>query len=343
LEDWENANLAATAPAKGRGARWPLSARWRGRLRRTVRRASALPGPGDPASGVIVPEIFSPAVAASLPALFAASDGPRVAVFHDLIALRLPEMTPGPTVGRFPAYLRELLLFDAVAAVSEDSRDALVEYWRWLGVAHTPPVAAISLGLDPPSPPPPPPAPAAVATILSVGSIEARKNHAALLDACEALWARGVRFDLRLIGLANADTGGPAVERIRRLSAAGRPVRFDGAQDDDALEAAYAACAFTVYPSLSEGFGLPVAESLLRGKPCLCRAAGALGEVSRGGGCLDIGLARSEDIAAAIDRLLRNPAELAALAASARARTFKTWSAYTSELLGWMGTIKRLT
>jgi len=46
-------------------------------------------------------------------------------------------------------------------------------------------------------------------------------------------------------------------------------------------------------------------------------------------------------LAAAIRRLLQNPPELAALAAQARARTFKSWAAYARELTGWMATLPR--
>jgi len=345
LEGWEEENLAASGPGRGRSARWPLAARLRGSLRRLRGRHPALGAatdaePGAP-GGVIVPEIFSPSVAAALPGLFGASAGPRVALFHDAIALRMPELAPAATVARFPAYLRELLLFDGVAAVSEESRASLEQYWRWLGVRKSPALAAIPLGIDPaPAGAQGTPGPG-VPVVLCVGSIEARKNHLALLDACESLWARGLSFELRLIGLANRETGAAALERIAGLRAAGRPLAYDGAQEDEALEAAYARCAFTVYPSLAEGFGLPVAESLARGRPCLCRTLGALGEVSAGGGCAGIGAASPAEIAAAIARLLEAPAELAALATAARARRFETWEGYTSRLLGWMSTLSR--
>jgi len=345
LEGWEEENLAAGGPGRGRAARWPLAARLRGSLRRWRRRPTSLgaPTPAAPGAprGVIVPEIFSPSVAGALPGLFGASAGPRVALFHDAIALRMPELAPAATVARFPAYLRELLLFDGVAAVSEDSRASLADYWRWLGVRKTPALAAIPLGIDPAPAQAPGSAGSAVPAVLCVGSIEARKNHLALLEACESLWARGLGFELRLIGLANRETGAAALERIAGLRAAGRPLVYDGAQDDEALEAAYGRCAFTVYPSLAEGFGLPVAESLARGRPCLCRSAGALGEVAAGGGCAGIGAASPAEISAAIARLLEAPAELAALGAAARARRFETWGGYTSRLLGWMSTLSR--
>jgi glycosyltransferase involved in cell wall biosynthesis len=282
-----------------------------------------------------VPEIFSPSVAAALPELFAASSGPKVAVFHDAIALQFPELSPRSAVTRFPSYLRQLLAFDGIAANSESSRDALLGYWSWLGTARTPPVTVIPLGLDP-APPSPAAHPSPLPTVLCVGSIEGRKNHAALLDACEVLWARGLRFNLKLVGLANAETGAAALERIRRLEAAGRTVAYEGPVGDEALESAYAQCSFTVYPSLAEGFGLPVAESLARGRPCICSSQGALGEIARGGGCFAVGGLGVPELASAISRLLESPADLSALTAAARGRRFASWSDYARQLAGWM-------
>jgi glycosyltransferase involved in cell wall biosynthesis len=335
LDGWEEANLDAADPSPGRGEKWPLGARLRGRLRRWR------PGPSLPLpqyDGVIIPEIFSAGVAAVLPKLLDASRGPSVAVFHDAIALQFPEYSPRSTVARFPSYLRQLLAFDGIAANSSASRDSLLGYWSWLGVAKTPPVVVIPLGIDP-APPERRVESAPVPTVLSVGSIEGRKNHAALLDACEILWERGLKFRLKLVGLANAETGGPALDRIRNLQFAGRPLSYRGPLGDQALEDAYARCAFTVYPSLAEGFGLPVAESLVRGKPCICSAKGALGEIARGGGCFALPGLGAPEIAGAIGRLLESPADLSALVAAARARRFPTWSDYVKQLTGWMATL----
>ena len=335
----EEHNLASVAPAKGRGARWSLAASLRGRLRRLRKTADPLDGlpslaPGAP-QGILVPEIFSPAVARALPRLFAGSPGPRVALFHDAIALQFPEFTPRSTVARFPGYLQELLQFDGIAAVSEASRDALVGYWKWLGLSRTPPVVALPLGLDP-APPASAPSPPSPVTVLSVGSLEGRKNHLALLAACEALWARGLEFQLHLVGLAHPETGARALKEIAALKSRGRPLRYDGAVDEPGVEAAYLEAAFTVYPSITEGFGLPVAESLARGRPCLCRMSGALGEIARGGGCVDLGSATSAEIASAIEGLLSSPSRLTELQEAARRRNFKGWPAYAAELLEWM-------
>lgn len=348
LQPWETANLASTAPAAKRGAHWPLTYRLRARLARLIApRPAVSPGLSTVnASGLLVPELFSPAVGAALSAVFGATRGPRAAVFHDAIALKFPELTPSKTVARFPVYLAELLAFDGIAAVSDDSREALRDYWAWCGIKNTPALVTIPLGIDTHAPTQngdshPPAASPAGPTILSVGSIEGRKNHLALLEACESLWARGARFSLHLVGLAQPQTAAAALERIRALQAAGRPLRYDGAVSEAALQAAYAGCAFTVYPSLIEGFGLPVLESVAQGRPCICSARGALGESTRGGGCLALDHVDAPSLAAGISQLLDSPEKLAALAAEAREREFRTWSDYAYDMRQWMATLPR--
>ena len=178
IERWEGDNLAAEGPSAARGARWPLMARVRGWARRGAGRVPGWPERNSaPPGGVLVPEIFSPQVSSALPALFAASPGPRVALFHDAIALQFPEFTPRATVARFPAYLRELLAFDGVAAVSEASRAALTGYWEWLGTTRTPQTVSLTLGLDP-APSNSDAGPAGMPTILCVGSVEASSKCA---------------------------------------------------------------------------------------------------------------------------------------------------------------------
>ncbi len=323
--------------ARSRGAKWTLAQKLSGHARRLAGKKAALP----PADGLVCPELFSPKVNARLPELFSRVRGPRVALFHDAIGLKYPEHTPSGTVARLPGYLRELLQFDGIAAVSEDSAASLRDFWRWLGVPSTPPVQAIPLGLEEchvirdTSPGRDRP------RVLCVATIEGRKNHPALLAACEALWREGLRFELELIGMARADTAQAALDEIERLQSAGRPLVHHGAVRDDALREAYARCTFTVYPSLCEGFGLPVLESLQHGKPCICSGRGALGESARGGGCLMLETADADNLAAALRRLVQNPAEVATLATAARARTFRTWRDYATGLADWMQTLPR--
>lgn len=324
---------------KSRGAKWTLTQKITGATRRWLGARLSLPV----ASGLICPELFSAKVGSRLPELLAAVPGPRVAIFYDAIPLKFPELTPPATVGRFPTYLRELLLFDGVAAISEDSAAALRDYWRWLGVADTPPVHAIPLAIDrahtdTASTPAPT---GSVPRVLCVCTIEGRKNHLALLDACDSLWIDGLQFELHLVGMARPDTAGAALSRINRLQQAGRPLIFNGSVSEAALHEAYRSCAFTVYPSLIEGFGMPVLESLQHGKPCVCSGRGALGESAHGGGCVPLDSVDAGTLAATIRRLLQNSAELTALATAARTRHLKDWPEYTAEFTAWMHTLPR--
>lgn len=339
LEGWELRNLAADSPGAKRSARWPLTRRLRGRWRQLLGHGHALPA----SAGLIVPEVFSPAVARALPELFAATAGPRLAIFHDAIPLTHPQFTPAKTVVRFPDYLGELAAFDGIAAVSNESREALLAHWAAQGRRDAPPVQTIPLGVTPVAATARGSTPAATSDriVLSVGSIEGRKNHLALLEACERLWARGAIFTLHLIGLPNLETGAATLERLRTLQAAGRPLRFDGPVSEAALTEAYANCSFTVYPSLAEGFGLPVIESLAHGKPCICSGRGALGESAHGGGCLTLDSVDAESLASAIAALLDDTARRETLAAAARLRRFKDWSDYAAELTSWMSTLTR--
>lgn len=325
---------------KSRGAKWTLAQKLAGAGSRWLGRRPELPA----ATGLICPELFSAKVGSRLPELLASVPGPRVAVFYDAIPLKFPELTPAVTVGRFPAYLRELLLFDGVAAISEDSAAALRDFWKWLGVASAPPVHAIPLAIDHAhSQAQPAVVPVGPPRVLCVCTIEGRKNHLALLEACETLWRDGLQFELQLVGMARPDTAGAALARIRQLQQAGRPLLFNGSVPEAALHDAYRRCAFTVYPSLIEGFGMPVLESLQHGKPCVCSGRGALGESAHGGGCVPLEAVDAATLTEAIRRLLQQPAELAQLATAARARHLKTWSEYTGEFTAWMHTLARRT
>lgn len=285
--------------------------------------------------GLIAPEIFHPRTARAFDKLFASLDGPKVALFHDAHAFREPRRAPPVTVKRFPAYLRALARFDAVAAVSEASRAELHEVWQTLGVTKTPPVVTIPLGSDPL------PDPEDVETpeepvVLLVGTLEARKNHIAFLGAAERLWQEGLRFSVEIIGAVNPFTGEPAVARIGQLRHEGYPVRWSGPKSDRDLAAAYRRCAFAVYPSLFEGFALPVEEALQSGRPVLLTNRGALPERAAHGGCLVVEGVDEEALADGLRKLLSDEALRARLAAEAGARPVRSWRDYAHELAAFL-------
>jgi len=84
------------------------------------------------------------------------------------------------------------------------------------------------------------------------------------------------------------------------------------------LRKAYGSCLFTVFPSLSEGWGLPVAESLVHGKLCVASNRTSIPEV--GGDLIDyFDPSDEEDALAKIERVLLDPGYLAAREARLKA------------------------
>ena len=104
-------------------------------------------------------------------------------------------------------------------------------------------------------------------------------------------------------------------------------VRFLGWVDAHELEGLYAAAACFVFPSLLEGFGLPVLEAMARGVPVACSGRGALAEVA-GDAALRFDPESEPAIAAAIERLLGDRVEADRLRASGRERVAQfIWAA----------------
>jgi glycosyltransferase involved in cell wall biosynthesis len=114
---------------------------------------------------------------------------------------------------------------------------------------------------------------------LYVSSLGLRKNHLALLQAWQRLsQIHGAELPtLVLAGSRWKETNiFPFLEQTQWLG--GKIVHISGLSDAD-IAALYRNCRFTVYPSLSEGWGLPVGESLWMGKPCVCADNTSLPEV----------------------------------------------------------------
>jgi len=336
------APAAAETPGTSRSEVWTLGQKLRGLLR----------WGGEPdwdklrGTTLLAPEIFSAEVFPNYPSLRAKLGGPAAALFYDAVAMRFPALTPPGNVARVEGYLRELASFDGVTTISEASRADLLEQWARLGVREMAPVEAIPLGVTPPTTPVPPPRAdndRVGAMILSVGSIEGRKNHLALLEAAETLWREGRHFRLILAGLPRPETAAAALRLAAALQSAGRPLQMAGPVGDRRLEELYARCRFTVYPSLYEGFGLPVAESLLRSRPCICGTGGALAEVAPGGGCLVVPEPSAAYLAAALRSLLDDDALHARLCTEAAHRQFPTWADYARRLTTWLATLPRRT
>lgn len=113
--------------------------------------------------------------------------------------------------------------------------------------------------------------------LLTVGTLEPRKNQAFLLDAFDRLSIPYPDLGLVIVGKQGWMTG-DLVARVLRHPQAGGRLRWMSRTDDATLEVLYRNAFLAVTPSLYEGFGTPVIEGLARGVPTLSSDRGALPE-----------------------------------------------------------------
>lgn len=118
--------------------------------------------------------------------------------------------------------------------------------------------------------------------ILYVSTIEARKNHRILYQAYQYLLNQGYTDlpQMLWVGRRGWYTTDLLNELSRNTTLKEYITVLHGI-NDDTLAALYANCEYTVYASLYEGWGLPVAEALGYGKYCLCSSAASLQEVGQ--------------------------------------------------------------
>jgi alpha-1,3-rhamnosyl/mannosyltransferase len=138
--------------------------------------------------------------------------------------------------------------------------------------------------------------------VLSVGTIEPRKNLDRLLDAWLALPA-GLReqFELVVAGPAGWAPG----NTLQRLTAGAQGVRHLGYVPEEALPGLTAGALVMAYPSLYEGFGLPLAQAMAAGVAAITSNVSSMPEVAGDGAELVDPLSVAE-IRSALIRLLEN-------------------------------------
>jgi hypothetical protein len=111
--------------------------------------------------------------------------------------------------------------------------------------------------------------------VLYLGTLEPRKNVEALVVACERMWGRRrSRPDLVLAGGAGWKTG--SLHRRIARSAYRDKIHVTGYAARDAARELYRSAEAFVYPSLAEGFGLPILEAMACGTPVVASTAEAL-------------------------------------------------------------------
>jgi glycosyltransferase involved in cell wall biosynthesis len=246
------------------------------------------------------------------------SSMPRVVTVHDLIYEHYPEAFPGlrtPVLRRLvPRMLRRAT---RVITDSEATRRDVVGLYgvdRALAdVVHLgpgrPPIALYddeAWGLR---------AAARVERpyVLSVATSQPHKNLLRLVEAFARV--RDTHPETRLVLVGGAGQAQAELAVSAALHGITDAVTFTGWIDDRTLDAIYAGAELFVYPSLCEGFGLPLLEAMQRGVPVLSSRATSLPEV--GGDAVDYVDARDVgDLARGLSRLLDGPSRRAELVAA---------------------------
>jgi glycosyltransferase involved in cell wall biosynthesis len=252
-------------------------------------------------------------------------------LIYDLIPIENPSFIEAHHVAQFKNWLEQAVpVADVLLTISRHSRQALLKWAAQRGW-QLPNVAVMPLGTGLSERP----AQVENATlqlperyVLFVSTIEIRKNHRLLVAVWRRLLARygvdavpvlvfagqiGWMVDDLLAELESTRYLDSKIVLMPRLSEAG-------------LRQAYLSCLFTVFPSFAEGWGLPVAESLMQGKFCVASNRTSIPEV--GGDLIDYFDPADEDGALAqIERLLFEPGYLAAREARLRAEYRpRTWA-----------------
>ena len=186
------------------------------------------------------------------------------------------------------------------------------------GVSAPPPPGTLPEGIEP-------------GFILAVGTVEPRKNYPRLLAAYRQLRSRpgalpimiGRRVGVPQLVIAGRPgwAYGDTLHRIQSEPG----VRFLGHVDEATLEVLYQSASMLAFPSLYEGFGLPLLEAMAHGLPALIGRSGSLPELA-GGAAVEVDADDADAIAAGLERLLADPGLRARLGEAGRRRAAEfTW------------------
>jgi len=256
---------------------------------------------------------------------------PFVSVVHDLTPWSHPEWHAARTlVGFLPLWERTAEQAARLVCVSQTTADDLQRRYP----ETAPRVRVVLNGVDPELTPGTDPAAAEMTRrrfaqgrryILYLGTLEPRKNVETLVGACERLWsARRSRPDLVLAGGVGWKTSN-LHRRIARSPFRDK-IHVTGYAPREVARELYRGAEVFVFPSLAEGFGLPLLEAMACGAPAVASTAPALREVG-GDVALYADPRDTEAFARQIERALEDTslAEQLRRAGPERARAF-SWN-----------------
>jgi glycosyltransferase involved in cell wall biosynthesis len=254
---------------------------------------------------------------------------------HDLIPLVELRSSGILSSGVFRAWLgRAARLAAGLLTYSASTRNDLIDYLSRTG-QRTPPVSVATLPHEF-TPPAETPLSKPVQGILPanyalfVGPVSGRKNASRLLEA----WAKviGRLGPDRTPLLVITDRRGAAQVHDTHIRPIASHVRLLDRPSDYELSRLYSAAAFTVFPSLYEGWGLPVGESLWHGIPCITSNASSLPEVG-GPLCDYVDPTSVDSIASAVERFAADRGYRDRRAKAIRREDLRLWRDFANDVI----------
>jgi len=260
-----------------------------------------------------------------------------VAIFHDAIAIDYPELVSNKYRAFHMDYLLAMTHCDLVVANSEDSYRRFERFVRE-NEGGTPKIDFVDLAGEIPG--------TERNTIartldtnhairaLCVGSLDPRKNHRRLIEAFEKIWDRDPDLPLELILVGGQyDRTNDLSRWVEAKVHERKRLVWMGRVSDEVLAEQYADCHFTCFPSLVEGFGIPLLESLWKGRPCLCSNEGVVGDLAQEGGCVTCDVKSVDSICEAVESLIYQKGYYQDLCEQATARPIKNWRDFGKEFV----------
>lgn len=205
-----------------------------------------------------------------------------ITMVYDLIPVEFPQFVFPQTVSEFVAYLTKVLaLSSRIFVISEATRSGLSSWCAEHGIT-APAIDVAYLGDDfarPPAARRPVELPDGD-FILAVSTIEPRKNYYVLYQAVKEAELRGLAIP-RIVIVGRPGWRTTDLQELLRndVTIHDRVVWLDAVGDTE-LAWLYENCLFTVFPSIAEGWGLPISESISFGKFCISSGESSMPEIA---------------------------------------------------------------
>lgn len=262
------------------------------RIKRALKKHAGAPSatrnrlfsPGDT---VIIPGAFWTGFLDSLEWEKAQGDIRIFGIMYDLVPIVVPHLTAQVTVDAFDAELtKAITIMDKWLAISQSTKSDLLRIAKHKGFAgmRSNDIGVIRLGDDinisgqarcPFSSTVQP-----KEYVLFVSTLEARKNQQLVYQTIKRANEQGIALPPVVLVGKHGWLMDDFVYTLKNDPAVKDKIIWLDKVDDAGLRWLYQNCLYTIYPSLYEGWGLPIAESLMYGKPCISSSTSSMPEIA---------------------------------------------------------------